>query len=57
MNYYQRHIGDYARDTGHLSLLEHGVYMVLLDYHYASEAGIPEGWYAPVFSDTYSRLV
>ena len=43
MNYYQRHIGDYARDTGHLSLLEHGVYMVLLDYHYASEAGIPEG--------------
>ncbi|AFC85440.1 YdaU family protein [Frateuria aurantia] len=43
MNYYQRHIGDYARDTGHLSLLEHGVYMILLDHHYASEAGIPDG--------------
>jgi hypothetical protein len=31
MKFYQRHLGDYARDTAHLSLLEHGVYSVLLD--------------------------
>lgn len=42
MNYYERHLGDYARDTGHLSLLEHGVYTLLLDRYYASEAPIPE---------------
>lgn len=43
MNYYERHLGDYARDTGHLSLLEHGVYTLLLDRYYASEQGIPAG--------------
>src|SRR5688572_27127313 len=43
LNYYERHLGDYARDTGHLSLLEHGVYTLLLDRYYASEQGIPEG--------------
>jgi uncharacterized protein YdaU (DUF1376 family) len=37
MHYYQRHIGDYAKDTGHLTLLEHGAYTVLLDWAYASE--------------------
>lgn len=41
MNYYERHLGDYARDTGHLSLLEHGVYTLLLDRYYATESGIP----------------
>lgn len=41
MNYYQRHLGDYAKDTGHLSLLEHGVYGVLLDWQYASEKALP----------------
>lgn len=41
MNYYERHLGDYARDTGHLSLLEHGAYNVLLDRYYATEHGIP----------------
>lgn len=41
MNYYNRHIGDYARDTAHLSLLEHGVYTVLLDRYYATEQPIP----------------
>ena len=41
MNYYERHLGDYARDTGHLSLLEHGVYVILLDRYYATEAPIP----------------
>jgi uncharacterized protein YdaU (DUF1376 family) len=41
MNYYQRHLGDYARDTAHLSLLEHGVYTLLLDRYYATEQPIP----------------
>lgn len=41
MNYYERHLGDYAKDTGHLSLLEHGVYTLLLDRYYATEQGIP----------------
>lgn len=42
MNYYQHHIGDYRRDTAHLSLLEHGVYRQLLDMYYLSETKIPE---------------
>lgn len=43
MNFWKRFIGDYARDTGHLSLLEHGVYTVMLDRLYATEKPIPEG--------------
>ena len=31
MNYYKRHIGDYAAKAGHLSPLEHGVYTLLID--------------------------
>lgn len=42
MNYYQRHLGDYARDTGHLTLLEHGVYGALLDWQYGTEKPLPE---------------
>jgi uncharacterized protein YdaU (DUF1376 family) len=42
MNYYSHHIGDYRRDTGHLSLLEHGVYRQLLDMYYLSEEKIPK---------------
>lgn len=42
MNYYQHHIGDYRRDTAHLTLLEHGVYRQLLDMYYLSESHIPE---------------
>lgn len=41
MNFYKRHLGDYAKDTGHLSALEHGVYTLLLDHYYSTEAGIP----------------
>ena len=41
MNYYKRHIGDYMKDAGHLSLLEHGVYTRLLDVYYGRESGIP----------------
>lgn len=42
MNYYERHLGDYAKDTAHLSMLEHGAYGLLLDRYYATECGIPE---------------
>lgn len=42
MNYYERHLGDYARDAGHLTMLEHGAYTLLLDRYYTTEQGIPE---------------
>ncbi len=42
MHYYKRHLGDYARDTGHLTALEHGVYNLLLDWYYINECPIPE---------------
>lgn len=43
MNYYERHLGDYAKDTIGLSMLEHGAYNLLIDRCYAKEDGIPEG--------------
>lgn len=43
MNYYERHIGDYLKDTAHLSLLEHGVYGRLLDVYYTRESALPVG--------------
>lgn len=42
MNYYKRHLGDYAKDTRHLSLLEHGAFCLLLDYYYSTEKPIPD---------------
>ncbi|AHG63167.1 YdaU family protein [Advenella mimigardefordensis] len=42
MNYYQHHIGDYRRDTSHLSLLEHGIYRQLIDLYYMEEKPIPK---------------
>ena len=41
MNYYQRFLGDYARDTRHLSLIAHGAYSLLLDAYYATERALP----------------
>ena len=41
MNYYKRHIGDYAISTMHLSILEHGAYGLLLDRQYLTEQPIP----------------
>lgn len=41
MNYYERHLGDYAKDTAHLTMLEHGAYSLLLDRYYSTEQGIP----------------
>src|SRR5438876_9953671 len=34
-------MGDYARDTAHLSLVEHGAYRLLLDHYYATGAALP----------------
>lgn len=41
MNYYPHHIGDYLRDTVHLTLVEHGAYRRMLDLYYASEKALP----------------
>lgn len=43
MNYYERHIGDYLKDTAHLSLLEHGIYTRVLDVYYTRESGLDAG--------------
>ena len=37
MNYYKRHLGDYAKDTRTISTYEHGVYTLLLDTYYSEE--------------------
>tara|TARA_R110000868_G_C10960892_1_gene768480 strand:- start:3741 stop:4403 length:663 start_codon:yes stop_codon:yes gene_type:complete len=37
VNYYKHHLGDYAKDTPHLTLLEHGAYRVLMDAYYIAE--------------------
>ena len=37
MHYYSHNIGDYRRDTAHLTLLEHGVYRQMLDFYYLNE--------------------
>ena len=41
MNYYRRFPGDYQRDTGHLTLTEHGAYAVLLDHYFGLEQALP----------------
>jgi uncharacterized protein YdaU (DUF1376 family) len=41
MHYYKHNIGDYRRDTAHLTLLEHGVYRQLIDLYYLQESAIP----------------
>ncbi len=41
MKYYRRYIGDYRRDTGTLTLAQHGAYAVLLDEYYAQDGKIP----------------
>jgi len=41
MHYYSHNIGDYRKDTIHLSLLEHGIYRQLMDSYYLSEKPLP----------------
>lgn len=42
MHYYSHNIGDYRKDTGHLSALEHGIYRQLIDWYYLDEKPIPK---------------
>ncbi len=42
MNYYEHHLGDYLRDTAHLSMTEDGAYRRLLDAYYIAEAPFPD---------------
>lgn len=41
MNYYEHHLGDYLRDTAHLSMLEDGAYRRMLDVYYVKEQPLP----------------
>lgn len=41
MNYYEHHLGDYLRDTVHLSMLEDAAYRRLLDAYYTREGALP----------------
>jgi uncharacterized protein YdaU (DUF1376 family) len=41
MHYYQFHIGDYRRDTAHLSLIEHAIYRALIDTCFETEKPLP----------------
>jgi hypothetical protein len=42
MNFYKRFIGDYGRDTGHLSIVEHGAFTLMLDHFYATHKPLPK---------------
>lgn len=41
MNYYEHHLGDYAKKAGHLSMIEDGAYRRLLDVYYSRERALP----------------
>lgn len=41
MNYYRRYVGDYGKKTRDLSILEHGIYGLLLDSYYSTESPLP----------------
>lgn len=41
MNYYKHYIGDFQRDTTHLSLTERGAYLALIHHYYATEQPLP----------------
>lgn len=41
MNFYKHYIGDFQRDTGHLSLTERGAYLALMHHYYATEQALP----------------
>lgn len=41
MNWYEKHLGDWAKKTGHLSMLEEGAYNRLCDWCYIHERPLP----------------
>ncbi len=42
MFYYSRNIGDYHRDAGFLTTLQHGIYTLLMDWCYGHEKPVPD---------------
>lgn len=42
INWYPHHLGDYAKKTQHLTILEHGAYRLLLDYFYSNGGPFPD---------------
>ena len=42
MNFYKHFIGDYQRDTGDLSLIEHGAFRLMLDHFYGTGRPLPK---------------
>lgn len=41
MHKYTHHLGDYAKDAGHLELIEEGAYRRLIDRYYSTEEPLP----------------
>lgn len=41
LNFYKHFIGDFQRDTSHLSLTERGAYLALMHHYYATEQALP----------------
>jgi uncharacterized protein YdaU (DUF1376 family) len=41
LQYFSHHIGDFIRDTAHLSLIEEAVYRRLMDLYYTNEGPLP----------------
>lgn len=41
MNFYKHYVGDFQRDTNHLSLTERGAYLALMHHYYATELPLP----------------
>lgn len=39
--WYAHYFADYARDTAHLSMLEHGAYRLMLDHYYSTRTPLP----------------
>jgi uncharacterized protein YdaU (DUF1376 family) len=43
VNFFKMYIGDYQRDTGTLTLAQHGAYLLMLQHLYATEKPLPIG--------------
>ena len=43
MNFFRLYIGDYQRDTAHLTMAEHGAFLLMLQHYYATEKPLPVG--------------
>lgn len=41
VNFYKHYVGDFQRDTSHLSLTERGAYLALMHHYYATEEPLP----------------